>query len=190
MSNFNFNWFDLLLVVILIASIAAGLKAGFTRVVIHLVATIVGLLAAFWCYRLVAVQILPHVGDNVHLADTLGFAIIFIGVMLIGSLLSALLSRLFRWFGLSWFNHLLGGFAGVLRGAILITVLVDVLVAFTPPPPPAYLNQSRILPYTDEFAGWLFDVAPYDLKKSFDDQMNQIKQFWVAPSKPARAEQV
>src|SRR5947209_934803 len=119
------NWFDLALLVILIGSVAAGLKAGFTRVVIHLFATVIGLLAGFWCYRLVGDKLLPYLNNNVQLANLFGFLIIFIGVMLIGAAFSALLSRIFRWIGLSWFNHLLGGFAGVLRGAIVITVLVD-----------------------------------------------------------------
>jgi membrane protein required for colicin V production len=185
----GFNWFDLVLLLVLIGSVAAGLKAGFTRVVIHLFATVVGLLAGFWCYRLVGEKLLPSLNNNVRVANLLGFLIIFVGVMLIGSLISALLSRIFRWFGLSWFNHLLGGFAGVLRGAIIITVLVDMLVAFTPPPPPAYLDNSRILPYTNEFAGWLIDMAPRELKDAFDRQMNHIRELWTPQQKLVRPEQ-
>jgi membrane protein required for colicin V production len=173
-----FNWFDVVLFIILASSIAAGFKAGFTRVVIHLVATIVGLLAAFWCYRLVGTEILPHVNGNVQAANAIGFGLIFVGVMLLGSLISLVLSRLFRWIGLSWFNHLLGGFAGVVRGAVIATVLVDILVAFTKPPPPAYLDQSRLLPYVNEFGGWVIDVAPFELRKSFDDQMDRIRGIW------------
>ena len=186
----GFNWFDLALLVILIGSIATGLRAGFTRVVIHLVATLVGLLAGFWCYRLVGEKLLPYLNNNVHLANLLGFVLIFIGVMLIGAAISALLSRMFRWIGLSWFDHLLGGVAGVLRGAIVIAVLVDILVAFTPPPPPAYLDHSKILPYTNDFAGWLIDIAPRELKDSFDRQMNHIREFWAAPANAPERRQV
>ena len=47
------NWFDLVLVVIIAASALAGLRTGFARVVLGLAATVVGLLAGFWCYRIV-----------------------------------------------------------------------------------------------------------------------------------------
>lgn len=186
---YGFNWFDLALLLILLGSVAAGLKAGFTRVVIHLFATVAGLLAAFWCYRLVGEKLLPYLNENARVANLFGFLIIFIGVMLIGSAISLLLSRIFRWIGLSWFDHLMGGLAGVLRGAIVITVLVDILVAFTPPPPPAYLDHSRILPYTNQFAGWLIDIAPRELKDSFNEQMHHIRRFWTSPAGSGQPEQ-
>src|ERR1700685_1831463 len=138
-----FNWFDIVLVLILLWSAIAGLRAGFARVVIGLVATVVGLIAGFWFYRIVAVNLMPWLKTPV-VADVLGFLIIFIGIVIVGALIAALFSRLFRWIGLSWFNHLLGGFAGFLRGALIIAAMVGVLVAYSPSPTPNFIESSRI----------------------------------------------
>jgi membrane protein required for colicin V production len=113
-----------------------------------------------------------------RMADVLGFLIIFLGIVLLGALIGALLSRLFRWIGLSWFNHLLGGIAGFLRGALIIAALVDILVAYSPSPTPEFLENSRILPYASEVSWWLADLAPRELKDAFTEQMDNLKQLW------------
>jgi len=79
--------------------------------------------------------------------------------------------------GLSWFNHLLGGAAGFLRGALIIAVLADVLVAFAPSPTPLYLQNSKVLPYADEVAAVLAQLAPQQLKDSFLQQMDNLRQY-------------
>lgn len=176
----KFTWFDVLLVLILIWSALAGLRAGFARVVIGVIATIVGFLGGFWCYRMVAAKLMPWVRTPA-IADVLGFLIIFIGVLILGSLISALLSRLFKWIGLSWFNHFLGGVAGFLRGALIIAALVDIVVAFSPSPTPDFLLRSRVVPYAGEVSSWLAQLAPRELKDAFLQQMENLRQFWGKP---------
>lgn len=178
---FNFTWFDILLTLIIIWSAMAGLRAGFARVVIGLIAALVGLLAGFWCYRLMAVKLAPWIKAPT-IANILGFLIIFVGVLILGSLLSTVLSRVFRWIGLSWFNHVLGGVAGFVRGAIVIAAMVDIFVAFAPSPIPGFLENSRVLPYACEVSSWLADLAPRELKDAFDEQMQNLKQFWSTPA--------
>jgi membrane protein required for colicin V production len=172
-----FNWFDCVLVIILLWSAIAGLRAGFARVVIGLIATIVGLILGFWFYRIVAAWLMSWLKTPV-VADVLGFLVIFMGVVIVGALIAALCSRLFRWMGLSWFNHLLGGVAGFLRGALIIAAMVDVLVAYSPSPMPAFLENSHMLPYTSEISSWLVSLAPNELKDAFTEQMENLRQFW------------
>jgi membrane protein required for colicin V production len=174
------NWFDIVLLLILFTSTVSGLRAGLARVIIGLVSTVVGLLTGFWCYRMVAVKILPLVQTETA-ANILGFLIIFFGVLIVGSVLSALLSRLFQWIGLSWFNHLLGGAAGLVRGALVIAALVDVAVAFSPSPTPRFISNSQVLPYADELSGWLVQLAPRELKDMFVEQMENLKRIRKQP---------
>jgi membrane protein required for colicin V production len=178
------NWLDIVLGIIILCSAVAGLRAGFTRVVIGLVAIVVGLLAGFWCYRLV--------GDQLHswitrpaVANAVGFFLIFLGVALLGSIIAALLSRVLKWVGLSWFNALLGGVAGFFRGALVVAILADVLVAFAPSPVPDYLRNSRVLPYADGVATVLAEFAPRQLKDQFSHQMENLKQIWAAHERRA-----
>lgn len=174
-----FNWFDVVLILMLLSSAVAGLRTGFARVVVGFIASIFGFLAAFWCYRMVAVDIQPWV-SRPALADALGFFLVFIGVLILGSLVGAILSKLLKWVGLSWFNHLLGGAAGLARGVLVIAVAVSAIVAFSPSPPPGFLANSRLLPYALKASSWLAATAPRQLKDAFDAQMKNLKQSWTA----------
>jgi membrane protein required for colicin V production len=180
----SLNWLDIVLAIIILGSAFTGLRAGFTRVVIGLLATIVGLLAGFWCYRMVGAQLAPWI-KTPTLANAVGFFLIFFGVALLGSLIAAALSKLLRWVGLSWFNYLLGGVAGFARGALIVAVLANVLVAFAPSPVPDYLRNSRVLPYANGVASVLAELAPRQLKDSFSQQMESLKQFWASHERRA-----
>lgn len=177
------NWFDIVLLVIFIASVIGGLRAGLARVIVGIVATIAGFLVGFWCYRLLAAKLMPWLQSET-IANILGFLIIFIGVLILGSLISALLARLFRWMGLSWLNHLLGGLAGALRGALIVAALVDIVVAYSPSPTPAFLNESRVLPYAFQISALLAELAPRELKDMFTEEMQNLKQLSTPRASP------
>ncbi|SRR5579884_1453731 len=181
------TWVDIALILIILWSIATGLRAGLARVLVGFVAVIAAFLAGFWCYRLIAIKLSPWIA-NARVADFAGFFIVFIAIMLLGSLVAAILSKLFEWVGLSWLNRLLGGAAGFFRGVLLIAVVVDMLVAFAPSPTPKVLEHSIVVPYVSDVAGWLVDLAPRALKDAFDQQMENLRQFWAHPSgKPTQA---
>lgn len=176
------NWLDVCLGLIILWSAFTGLRAGLARVVVGIAATLVGLMAGFWCYRLVAVKLTGWVGTETA-ANILGFLLIFFGTLIVGSLLGSLLSRLFQWVGLSWFNHLLGGAAGLLRGTIVVSALLDFAVAFSPSPIPAVLEHSRVLPYASEVSSWLVDLAPRELKDAFTQQLQNLQRMWARPQR-------
>lgn len=178
----SFNWFDIALALIIVVSAFAGLRTGFARVVIGLIATVVGFMLGFWCYRMVAAKLLSVV-HNVSVANTLGFLAIFVAVVIVGAVISALLSSIFKWVGLSWFNYLLGGAAGLVRGALVVAIMADILVAFAPSPTPVFLQQSVVLPYANQIASVLSEFAPQELKDSFLQQMQNLKQFRETRSK-------
>jgi membrane protein required for colicin V production len=172
-----FNWFDAVIVIILLSSVFAGLRAGLARVVVGLVATVVGFLAAFWCYRIVAAKLADYV-PSPAVANILGFLAILLGTLILGALVGALLSYLLKWIGLSWLNHAMGGVAGAIRGILLVAVIADALIAFSPSPPPQFLNNSRLLPYATQLGTWLADAAPRDLKDAFDAQRRSLQRLW------------
>lgn len=177
----SFTWFDVVLVLIILWSAITGLRAGFARVVVGFIAAIIGLVAGFWCYRMVAEKLMPWI-KTPTVAQILGFLIIFIGVQILGALLATLLSRLLRWFGLSWFNHFLGGVAGFFRGAVVIAALAGVFVAFSPSPTPDFLARSRVLPYVTEVTWWLIELAPRELKDAYNEQMQNLRRLWAHPA--------
>ncbi len=173
----SLNWFDILLLIMILLSAVAGLKSGFARVVVGLIATVAGLLLGFWCYRIVGATLAPYVSTTA-LADILRFLIIFFGILIAGALIAALLANIFRWIGLSWFDHFLGGLAGFARGILMVAAISAILVAFVPSPVPGFVTGSRILPYASHVAAALAETAPKDLKDSFFQEWQNLKQFW------------
>src|SRR3954471_5684793 len=171
------NWLDVVLLVAIAWSALTGLRAGLARVVVGLVATVVGFMAGFWCYRLVGAKLAPWIKTEA-LANVAGFFIIFAGTILIGTLIASLLSKLFRWVGLSWFNHLLGGLAGFLRGTLVIAATLNFIVAFAPSPLPGAFEHSRVLPYVTQVSLWMTGLAPRDLKDAFTAQLKNLRQLW------------
>ena len=181
----SFNWFDVVLALLIVMSGIAGLRSGLARVVVGLIAMVVGFVAGFWCYGIVAAKLLPAV-HSVVAANILGFVAIFLAVIVLGALIAALLSRMFQWIGLSWFNHFLGGIAGLLRGALVVAIIANILIAFSPSPTPSFLEGSRVLPYASEAAAALAQLAPRELRDSFTQQWQNLKQLWSVPSAPQR----
>jgi membrane protein required for colicin V production len=175
------TWVDVALILIILWSVAVGVRAGLARVVVGFCATIAGFLAGFWFYRLIAAKLAPWISDAT-LANFLGFIILFVGVLILGSFVANILSKLFDWVGLSWFNRALGGAAGFVRGVLIIAALVDVLVAFAPSPTPEVLQHSIVVPYISNVAGWLVDLAPRALRDAFDEDMEDLRRYWANPS--------
>jgi uncharacterized membrane protein required for colicin V production len=94
------NWLDIVFANILISSVAEGLKRGFARTALGLAAVIVGLVCGLWFYRSVGALFGTHVGTT--WANMFGFLIIFVGVILVGGLLGALIAKLLKMIYLSW----------------------------------------------------------------------------------------
>lgn len=173
----SFNWFDISLLVLVLVSVASGFSAGFARVTIGFVSAIVGLWLAFWSYRIPANWLKGFI-PNTTADNVIGFAFIFAVVVAIGGLVALVLAKLFNWIGLSWFDHLLGGVVGFLRGCLVVAALVAAIIAFAPSPTPAFLNESAILPYAASVASAIAQMAPRELKDAFEQQLENIRHAW------------
>ena len=172
-----FNWLDVLILLAIALSAFQGLRVGLARVVVGLAAAIAGLTVGFWCYRLVGAKLLFLITNPV-VANVVGFLIIFIGALILGGILAAILSRLFQWVGLSWFNYFLGGVAGAVRGIIVIAALLAFVVAFSPSPMSDALAKSKLLPYAVEVSSGLAAVAPRELKDAYTQQLENLRVLW------------
>jgi len=173
----SFNWFDLSLLILVLISVASGFSAGFARVTIGFVSAIVGLWLAFWSYRIPANWLKSFI-PNTTADNVIGFFLIFAVVVAIGGIVAIVLSKLFNWIGLSWFDHLLGGAVGFLRGCLVAAALVAAIIAFAPSPTPAFLNESKVLPYATSLISAIAQIAPRELKDAFEQQMDTIRHAW------------
>ncbi len=172
------NLLDILLVLVVGASVVTGLMAGFARVGIGFIAAITGLLCGFWFYGIPAAWIHQHLSSKTA-SNLLGFFIVFFAFVSLGAALGKLLSKLFRWTGLSWLDRLIGGAFGFVRGALIAVAFIAVLLAFTPKPTPNWMVNSRVLPYAIDASNLCAALAPREIKEAFRESMRDIRKIWA-----------
>ncbi len=176
------TWIDVLLLLVIGFSVLSGFMAGFARVGIGFAATILGILCGFWFYGIAAEPLLDYVSSRT-IANLVGFFIIFIGVVLIGAVVSRVLARFFKWVGLSWFDRLLGSAFGLMRGALIAVALATVLLAFAPKPPPRSIVESKTMPYVIDASNILAALTPHEVKDAFRETKEKLKKLWSEETK-------
>ena len=115
--------FDYVVLGIVGVSVLLSLLRGVVREVLGLASWVVAVLVA----RAYAVDIsvmLPTSIPNQGLRMVAAFAMVFLGILLIASLLAIAVSELFKQVGLGWLDRGLGGLFGFARGLLIVGVLV------------------------------------------------------------------
>ena len=172
------NWLDIVLLVIVAASVVTSFRKGFSREVIGLISVLLALGLGIWFYGVAGAFLLPYVSSR-SIANFAGFLIVFCVVVSLGSAVSWLVGRFLKMTGLSVFDHILGAGFGVLRGALISVALVMAIMAFsTSEKPPAVLAQSLTAPYVAGAARVFAAVAPHELKEGFRRTYDQMKTVW------------
>ena len=174
------NWLDFVLALILIASGVAGFRRGFSRQIIALVSVVAALLLGLWFYGVVGIYLMPYASTRT-IADAGGFAVVFCGVLLLGSLVSFVVGRFLAVTGLSIVDQFLGAGFGLLRGLVFAIAIVMGVMAFSRgDKPPEAIVHSRMAPYVVDAARMFAAMAPHDLKEGFRRTYAQVKVAWSA----------
>jgi len=185
------NWLDIVLFILLALSIFSAARKGFSREVIGIAAAVIGLICGVWFYGLAGSFLLPFV-SSVQVSNFIGFLLVFAACVVLGSIVSAIVRRFVKTVGLSWFDRLLGGVFGLIRGTLMGLAVITALVAFAPTvaadSAPTAVAESSFAPYVIAGANFLVAIAPRELKDSFHIHYEQLKSFWeqhkkIAPPK-------
>ena len=135
---------DWIIVVVLAASVLAGIARGFFRSAFSLAGLVLGLMLAAWNYwRLAA--ILKVVIHSVEVADAIAFVVIALLVMAVAAILGSLLAKIFEKVGLGCLDRLAGGLFGFIEGLVFVLVCILVTVAFFPQT--VWLTEARLPRY-------------------------------------------
>ncbi|MEP6715582.1 MAG: CvpA family protein [Terriglobia bacterium] len=167
------NWLDVMLIAILALSSLMSFRKGFSREIIGLAASLFALVLGMWFYGLAGSFFEPWVSSP-RVAHLLGFFAVVIGVLLAGSLVAAIVGRFIRTIGLSFFDRLLGGVFGLLRGMLVAIAILTAVTAFGSETSSPALLHSRIAPFVLEASRYFVAMAPADLKRSFRAQYSRI----------------
>jgi len=174
------NWIDLTLAMLMIVSIISGLKLGFARTAIGLLSTILALVFGLHYYRAVAVSLRPHI-SNTLAADLVGFLIVFVGITILGEVVTGMLARFIRSTDLVWLDRALGGAFGVVRGFLFGAIAIWGIMVFMPVQPKLILSQSRLAPCVMDAARRVADASPDEVKRTFRQSYRELNR--VLPEK-------
>ena len=177
------NWIDVLLLLVVGFSVLSGFMAGFARVGVGFIATVLGIFCGLWFYGIAAAYVLDYVSSRA-VANLIGFFAIFVAILVLGAIVGRILAKLFKWVGLSWLDRLLGGAFGLARGAFIMVALVTVLLAFAPSPPPRSVVDSKLIPYTASISNVLAFLTPREIKEGFRETEEKARKTWSEHRSP------
>ena len=122
------NWLDIVIIVILVASIFIGGKTGLIKSLLSLVGLVVGINLAGRYYLTLAEQLTFIPQEKV--SHIVAFAIILIGVMVVAALAGWLLTKIVSAVMLGWVNGLGGMAFGLVMAVLSVSTLLAIWVKF------------------------------------------------------------
>jgi membrane protein required for colicin V production len=146
MSIEGFNYFDWILVAIVVISMLLAFRRGLVRAIFSLIGFVGGFQMATWCYTDVGQWLLAsRIKMSMQTARILAFVLIVLVVGVLVDQAGWLVQRLLRTVGLGLFDRVLGMVFGFARGC-LGAVAVLMVTSTMAPQSNAILN-SELTPY-------------------------------------------
>ncbi len=134
---------NLILAVIAISS-AFGVRRGFIKEIMSLLSWIAALLVSR-VYSVSFASIIENLIDNPSVRYVIAFSVLFVIIIMLGTLLNHLMSKLLVVTGLKTIDRLLGAVFGVARGTVIVLVFLFVLNVFVSES--EWWQQSTLIPY-------------------------------------------
>ena len=154
-------WVDYCILGLVGLSALLGLMRGLVREVFSLALWIGAAWAALRYNHALALQLQHLIPlDSARLG--VSFALIYVGVLLLGGLVVSLVGKLLSSAGLGATDRLAGLLFGVARGALIAAILV-MLAGVTSLPREPWWKQSKLIPPFQSLAVWLRGKVPQGL---------------------------
>jgi membrane protein required for colicin V production len=152
------NGADYLIIGVLFLSILLGMVRGFVREAIALL----GWLGGVWIAWRYAPLLEPYLGGMIGeppVSTWVARGLLVMAVLIVAWLLAGILTYFLQHSGLSiMVDRLLGMLFGFVRGAVVVAVFV-LLGQFVELDKVEWWQESELLPYTAELAGWIHTFA-------------------------------
>lgn len=150
-------WPGYAILAIILVSLIVGALRGFIKEVFSLIVWAAAFIVA-WRFSGHVAGLMEDVVNLPSARTAMGFAGLFILVLLVGGLINYLLGKLVESTGLSGTDRLLGGIFGAARGLVLVVAAL-LVAGFTPIPSDPWWKESptiqRLLPLVEWSAGFL-----------------------------------
>jgi|TARA_B110000444_G_scaffold248385_1_gene272187 membrane protein required for colicin V production len=160
----TFNQVDIVILIVIVFSLAFGLWRGLIKEVLSLLTWIAALLVSR-VYSEPLAGLMTGMVENEGIRYVSAFAILFFIVMMLGTFLNSLMSKLLSVAGLKLADRLLGAGFGMARGVIIVLVIMFIANMFVSET--ELWHQSQLVPYgmdliekSQVFIGDMNSVSP------------------------------
>jgi membrane protein required for colicin V production len=119
------NWFDIVLIAVLVLSTLAGIWQGLVMMVLPVVGIVIG--TALAGYYSASLGNLLSI-DNPQHAQWAGYLIILFGTLVLAVILSIILHKVISFTPLKWVDKLVGGILGLALGILLCATMLAVCI--------------------------------------------------------------
>ena len=153
---------DYFVLIVVVASVASGATRGIIKGILSVLSALAGLILAAQLYPYAA-RLAGGFVSSQRAAYLLGFVVVFLVVLVCGSLLARWLRGGLKRARLDWVDHALGGAFGLARGWLVCSAIYLALTAFPVKIEaveratfaPALLEGTRVITYltSDELRG-------------------------------------
>ncbi|MGV6809628.1 MAG: CvpA family protein [bacterium] len=162
---------DISIIVLILLSTIVGLVTGFIKESLTLATLITATAVAALNAKALAAD-LPLAIDSQVGKLAIAFGAIFLVILIVGLVVSYLLSSGIRAIGLGGFDHFLGAVFGFSLGALLVTLAVMVLMSGKIAKNDWWV-ESRLIPYFEQSAVWVNANIPESLSQYIDQYIQK-----------------
>jgi len=156
---------DVVVIFVIFLSALFSLVRGFVKEAISLATWIIAIwLAATFAPKLAAA--LPNSIESEAVRQAIGFGVLFVLTLMVGTLVNMLISQVVKKTGLSGADRIFGVAFGILRGGLIIVVFV-VIGGMTPLPESEWWQSSVLLQWFESVAMVIQEYIPQDLSLSY-----------------------
>ena len=170
------NAFDLVFCILLAALVVYGLLRGLVQVVLS-IAALVGAFVAANAWHEPLAQHFEASGGALPVRRIAAWAAIFVGVILLGAVVSWLAARLVRVASLGPLDRLAGAALGAVAAVLAGAALAVPLAAYGGEDA-RLLRGSRVAPYVTAVSDWINVAAPDGLAQRYERAAAALKRTW------------
>ena len=170
------NPFDILIILILGYCLVRGLFRGLVKEVSSIIGVLGGFYAGFTYYPKLA-KPLSELIHSIAYLNILSFLIIFCTVLAVVNVLGIIIKYLLNISFLGWVDRIGGLVFGIVKGALIVSILFIALTTFLPKGS-AFIKNSTLAPHVAQVSEKMSKVVSKGMKREFSIKLGELKKTW------------
>ncbi len=143
---------DIIIIVVLLLGAYSGYKKGLILEVISIVAFVLAIVGGFKMLH-TGMEYISNVYEGFgNLLPFVAFLVLFVLIIVVVNMVGMILKKIIDWTPLGVFDNLAGSLIGVIKGALILSILLWVITGLHINMPGSFMDNSRFLPFISGFA--------------------------------------